>query len=225
MQYTVSRLSITAFSLSCVLGLGGCIGSDTYTDDQTRTRTEGMIGGALLGSLASQFSTDNAFTDTLLNSGITSAAGYVIGDEVAKRKQAYKDKEALIEGESQRTADTIAEVQKANTALEKDIKVQRQAIKQLQKQAAKDASKREELSARKQALQEQHKQAKKALKGVNNELETEQLLYKDAKQSASASDQASLAQWNKRIQALKAEKVALERNSGQLQALSDSIAL
>lgn len=222
-MYAASHLKLTSIVLATTLALGGCIGG-TQTDDTTRTRSEGAIGGALLGALAGQLLGGDT-KSTLIGASFGAAAGYIVGNEVAKRKQEYKNAEDLIAGETRRTEETLYQVQKANTSLEQDIRNYRVEISRLNQQVKRDSSKRSELKAQKVKLDKRYASAQEALKGVENELETAQTLYKDTKQSAGTKNKGELATWNKKIRALKAEKVALQRNTQQLQAVSQSIAL
>ncbi|EIJ43811.1 hypothetical protein BegalDRAFT_2983 [Beggiatoa alba B18LD] len=229
---------ILILSLSMTLALGGCAGIENYMgaltgnsntnssgmDDQTRTRVEGTALGATLGGLAGNLIGDNT-NSTLIGSTLGAGIGYVVADEVAKRKQAYKNQEELIATESQRTEELTRELKQVNSRLKVEITAYRSQISKLQKQAEKDASKKTQLSAQKALLDARYKESQQALKGINNELEVTQSLYTDAKSQATTTDQSKLNTWNQRISMLKQEKTQLEQQTNQLQALSSEIAV
>ncbi|SEH05680.1 Chromosome partition protein Smc [Candidatus Venteria ishoeyi] len=206
-------------SLTGCSGMGGAKG-----DDATQTKTEGAIGGALLGALAGGLLGGDA-KSAAIGAAIGGGVGYLVGNEVAERKKQYANKEALIAGETRYTTKMLQETQSLNTQLSGDIRKYKKSISRLNKQIAKDSSKRATLKKQQAAVQKSHKNAKKALDAINQELKVSQTLYDETKKDSGKKNAANLKQWQKKISALKTQKVKLETNTNQLQAVSKTIAL
>jgi hypothetical protein len=207
--------------LISTIGLSGCM-DEMMKDDASVTKAQGAGGGALLGAALGGLIGGDA-QSALIGAAIGGGLGYVVGNEVAKRKQAYASQEDLIAGETQRTVALLNEVKSVNSTLQKDIANYKKEIKKLNKQVAKDASKRAKLEQRKSELGAKHAQATQAISDVEKELETTQAMYDDT--ATTATDKKKMRAWEKRINELKAQKVKLEENTNQLQAVSSTIAL
>jgi len=222
--------------LTSVLGLQGCFSgipgftkddSAPDSEDASRTKTEGAVAGAALGALLGALAggSDNRAQGAAIGALLGGGAGYLAGSEVAKRKQAYANQEDLIAGETQRTLKTVQQLQSANADLQKDIAGYRRQIAKLNLDIKAGKDKKGELKAQKSKMDERYKQAKDALAGVEKEIETSEEMYQEAEKSADSKQSDGLKKWEKRIEELKAQKVRLEKNTGQLQDVSSSIAL
>jgi uncharacterized protein YcfJ len=190
------------------------------SDDSQNTKLQGAAVGAVLGGLIGYLSGEDA-KSALIGTAVGAGAGYVVGNEVAKRKKAYKNKEEMIAKESERTAKLVKEVRSINSGLRKDIKNYQKEARILQTKVAKGQAKKSHLRLQKKAVEKRYGEAKKALNAVDKELQVSEQLYADAKSEKKAT--GALKKWERRIAQLKKEKIALQRNSGQLQAVSKTL--
>jgi len=220
MNTRVNKIVVTS---ALVLSLSGCLESLGIKDDGTQTKVEGAGIGALLGAGlgAALGGRDGAAIGALAGGGL----GFLLGNEVAKRKEQYATQEDLIAGESQHTAEILQSTRSVNSTLQSDIRDYKRQVSSLSAQIRKDSSKKSALQAHKSTVDKRHAEAVKALHSVDAELQTAESLYSDASKNADKSSKGDLNNWNKRIKALKAEKVKLEKNTKQLQAVSNTIAL
>lgn len=215
-------LGVITLSGCNTTGLTDMVKSDRNktSSDQTRTRVEGAATGTAINALAGRLGGDSALLSTALSAG----AGYVVADEVAKRKLLYVNKEALIKGETKRTAELITETKALNKQLQGDIKRYKKEISATRALIRKNKQEKQILVTQKAAIDDRYNKTKKALKGVENEIKVAESLYAETKHAKDVKKQ-SLSGWKKKIAGLKAQKSRLERNTGQLQALSNSLAI
>lgn len=107
----INKAAVPSILLSSVLA-AGCVSNPTVDEpaagttvqtDSQRTRTEGAVLGGLLGGLIGLATGDEkgAAIGAVLGAG----AGYLIGSEVAKRKEQYASTEAFLDAEIARTAE------------------------------------------------------------------------------------------------------------------------
>lgn len=191
-------------------------------NDQTRTRVEGTLLGAATGAVIGNLIGDNT-KSTLLGAAIGGGVGYLVGDEVAKRKKAYATQEDLIENESKRTANLVDEVKQINQKLNSEIKSMQTQVALLATQEKQGKVQKAALEASKARVNQRYSETKQALEAVNKEIEIADSLYQDSKtQNKNAS---KLKTWENRINALKQEKVALQKHTNQLEVVSQAINL
>lgn len=215
-------LGILTLSGCNTTGLTDMVKSDKNktSNDQTRTRVEGAAAGTAINALVGRLGGDSALLSTALSAG----AGYVVADEVAKRKLLYVNKEDLIKGETKRTAELISETKALNKQLHGDIKRYKKEIKATRTLIRKNKQEKHILVTQKAAVDDRYNKTKKALKGVKNEIKVAESLYAETKTAKNVKKQ-SLNKWKKKIAGLKAQKSRLESNTGQLQSLSNSLAV
>ncbi len=191
-------------------------------NDQTRTRVEGTLLGAATGAVIGNLIGDDT-KSTLLGAAIGGGVGYLVGDEIAKRKKSYATQEDLIENESKRAAKLVDEVKQVNQKLNSELKSMQSQVALLVAQEKQGKAQKAALEASKVRVNQRYSEAKQALEAVNKEIEISDSLYQDSKtQSKSAS---KLQTWENRINALKQEKVALQKHTNQLEAVSQAVNL
>lgn len=209
-----TAITLTTFLASC---------AQMGFDDQTSTQLEGTLAGAGLGAALGGLigGRDGA----LWGAGLGAGAGFLVGNEVASRKQSYASQEALIAGETQRVSTLVQELENTNAILRQDIASYNAQISSLKAQMQYDSSKKEQLRKQKATVDSRYSQAKKNLQTTENELKTAEALHADAKKQSGGKNTSGLKQWENRISSLRAQKVKLENNTQQLQSVSNSIAL
>ncbi|MEY3219171.1 MAG: hypothetical protein RIT27_528 [Pseudomonadota bacterium] len=192
-------------------------------DDQSSTQMEGSLLGAGLGAALGGLI--NGRDGALWGAAAGAGVGFLVGNEVAKRKQSYSSQEALISGETQRVANLVQEIENTNAILRQDIASYNAQISSLKAQMQRDSSKREQLRQQKSKIDKRYQQAKKSLQAVENELKTAETLHADTKKQAAKKNVNELRHWENKINSLRSEKVKLEKNTQQLQSVSNTISL
>ena len=216
---TTFLTTATAITLTTVLTSCAQMGFD----DQSSTQMEGSLFGAGLGAALGGLI--NGRDGALWGAAAGAGVGFLVGNEVAKRKESYSSQEALISGETQRVANLVQEIENTNAILRQDIASYNSQISNLKAQMHQDSSKRENLRQQKATVDKRYQQAKKSLKAVENELKTAETLHADTKKQAGSKNARELRNWENRINSLRSEKVKLERNTQQLQSVSNTISL
>ncbi len=210
---------ISALLSGCFATDGGVQGNDTM-----RTQAEGTAIGALLGAgLGAAFGGDAE--SAAIGAAIGGAGGFILGNELAKRKKQYKTQEDLITGESAHLAEVLQQTQAVNQSLQTDIQSYRKQVKSLNTKLKQGKTQQAVLQSKKAEIDQRNAQAQKSLQAVNSELETAEALHKETKAKAGKADAKQLQTWEQRITQLRAQKVQLEKNTQQLQAVSSTIAL
>lgn len=192
-------------------------------DDYTATQMEGTLAGAGLGAALGGLigGKDGA----LWGAGLGAGVGFLVGNEVAVRKQSYASQEALIAGETQRVSNLVQELEHTNAVLRQEITSYNAQINALKVQMQHDNTKREQLRQKKVMIDKRYQQAKKSLQAVENEVKTAEALYADIKKQAGKKNANELKLWENKINTLKSQKLKLEQNVQQLQAVSNSISV
>jgi|WetSurMetagenome_2_1015567.scaffolds.fasta_scaffold07774_3 hypothetical protein len=209
-----TTLTLTTFLASC---------AQMGFDDQTSTQMEGTLAGAGLGAALGGLigGRDGA----LWGAGLGAGAGFLLGNEIAARKQSYASQEALIAGETQRVTNLVQELENTNAILRQDIASYNAQISSLKTQIQRDSSAKEQLRQQKVTVDKRYQQAKKSLQVTENELKTAETLHADTKKQSGGKNVNELKVWENRINSLRTQKVKLEKNTQQLQSVSNSIAL
>ena len=216
-------IALSTFLFACVTT------GDQKADNEARTTAGGigwgaLIGGAL-GALASGGDKDKMAKYAALGAGIGAAIGGVVGSEVAKRKNAYASQEALLDGETARTAEFVAEVSNTNKSLRQDVANYKREVDSLNEKISMGYASSNDLQAHLTKVQTRQKQASTALEGVNKELKVARAMYADAKtgKTRSATATKKLAKFESGIAALEREKKELEKYERELLAIGSAI--
>jgi uncharacterized protein YcfJ len=190
-------------------------------DDQTTTRAEGIVLGALLGGILGAITGDNK-KDKMKKAGlgvvVGAMAGFLLGNEVAKRKQMYASREQAIVQETSSLAKLSKETQTRNQQLRQEIQAYDQKIAELQKKLTEENQRALELDQQRQALQKRQNEVEQELASVTKELAISEQLYKEYQQGAA--NTAGLQQWQTNLSQLQQEKKGLEE---QLTAMNSRI--
>lgn len=154
----ITRAAGPAIILSSVLA-AGCVsnppvdeptaGTTVQTDSQ-RTKTEGAVLGGLLGGLIGLATGDEkgAAIGAVLGAG----AGYLIGNEVAKRKEKYASTEEFLDAEIARTAEFNETARAQQGRLRKEIAALDRETLELQARYRQGSATRAQLSDKKRDL-------------------------------------------------------------------------
>jgi len=203
--------------LLMLVNLAGC------ANDQQRTRAEGagigaVIGAAIGGAIGGR---DGAAIGAVIGAG----GGAVFGDQQAKKKQQYAEREDALKLAIQQAQETTRQARLANESLRRDIVVLDDAVKRLKGQRM-DARRRTKLAqASRQQLKQSNAKVEQQLVAVRQEIgRQQQALQRDVEMARAAPEAPSppaLRLVGAGVDDLRSQERALERAKAQL-ALLDS---
>lgn len=194
--------------------MSGALMTGCVTTDGDRTRMEGAGLGALIGAVVGGLAggEEGAIIGALIGGG----AGFIVGNEIAKRKQQYATTEEWLDGE-------IAHVQEINGATATYNQNLRTEIAQLDRDAERLRSQynagRVEQSAlvsKRTELQKQLTTNRELEQGLVNELKVQERILSDERPARPANDPY--------IARLENEVQTLQRNLNQLRDGSTQLA-
>lgn len=156
---------------TCILGgtciaLVGCASLDEMSDKE-RTQSEGTAAGAIIGGLLGA-----AFGDrdsALIGAAVGAGAGYLLGGELAKRKQQYANDEAFLDAEIQRTARLNDEAREYHLQTRRDISNLDRQAKTLRSQYERGEITAKRLKKERKALAERVSEHDQQLAALNKE--------------------------------------------------------
>ncbi|SHF27921.1 Glycine zipper [Desulfacinum infernum DSM 9756] len=206
-------------SVALVLALlTGCAG----TSDQTRTKAEGAGVGALVGGLLGYAIGDGK--GAAIGAALGAGAGFLVGNEVAKRKQAYATTEEFLDAEIASTQEYNKTAVAYNNKLMKDIKALEKESAALRAKYDKGQVDKKTLQARSDALQKKIDDAKKLEKTLAKELEVQTAILAQEKKSRPADDQY-LVRLEKEVAALQKNLDKLREGSSQLAQIDQRLSV
>lgn len=223
----MERNSLTVLLiLIMLLSFSGCA---HMANDGSRTRTEGAgtgaAAGAVVGAIVGQLvGSDTA--STLIGAGIGTvvglAAGYAYGDHVATQKKQYASEEdwldACLADAQQRNQEILSyneELSRQIMVFEQDLQLLREQHSQTQEEAAALARKKGDVDNLLMA-------ANKELKAARIELDLQNMVASEAKNSGKGDFAVTL---DSEILTLQASIKELEKNTAELASLSASMSV
>ena len=196
-------------AISLVTVLGGC----ANMNDTQVTQAQGAGAGAVLGALIGYAVGDEK--GALIGAAIGAGAGYVVGNEIAQRKQQYASTEDFLNGEIQRTAEFNRTARAYNNKTRSEISSLRRESERLQSRYAKGKADRSSLVAKRTELQTKLNQSKQLEATLQKEFDINQTILAEERQKRGEKD------WY--VQSLDKEVKALQRNIETLR--QDSVQL
>jgi hypothetical protein len=212
---TISKIMIVL--LTCTL-LSGC----ATMSDQSRTRAEGSAAGAVLGGLLGLAVGDGkgAAIGALAGAGV----GFLVGNEVAKRKQAYASTEEFLNAE-------IATTQEYNTTTAAYNRKVAGEIKALDKESAtlrarydKGKIQKTTLTAKRDKLKKRIAESKKLEETLSKELEVQTAILEQESKKRPKGD-AYIARLEKEVAALQKNLATLRDDSTQLASIDQRLSV
>ena len=200
-----------------ILLLGSMLAScSNIKDDGTRTRTEGGLGGALLGGLAGAIIGNQhghkSWQGALIGAAVGGLAGTAYGDHVAKKKAAYKRTEDWLNACIAQAEKTNARARNYNASLSQKINNLEQQIN-----GAKSKGDKKELQNIKLAIVQLQKEAKQQRATVDNEIKAQNSAVSQGGGSAEA------ARLQTKVGELRTTQSAISQNETKLADLGRRI--
>lgn len=197
--------------------ISGCV-----TTDGDRTRMEGAGFGALIGAVVGGLAggEEGAVLGALIGGG----AGFIVGNEISKRKQQYATTEEFLDAE-------IAHVQEINTATASYNQNLRAEIAQLDRDAEYlrtqySAGRVEQtaLTSKRNDLQEQLATNRELEQGLVNELKVQEQILSEERPARSAND-PYIARLENEVQTLQRNLNQLRDGSSQLASIDQRLSV
>lgn len=182
--------------------------------DQTRTKAEGTGVGAVVGGLLGY--AIGGGRGAAIGAALGAGAGFLVGNEIAKRKQAYANNEDFLDAEISNTQEYNKTALAYNAKLSKDVAALDKESKALRAKYDKGQVDKKALAAKSDALQKKIDDSKKLEDNLAKELEVQTAILAEEKKSRPADD--------KYIVRLEKEVAALQKNLDKLRAGSSQLA-
>lgn len=182
--------------------------------DQTRTKAEGTGVGAVVGGLLGY--AIGGGRGAAIGAALGAGAGFLVGNEIAKRKQAYANNEDFLDAEISNTQEYNKTAIAYNAKLSKDVAALDKESKALRAKYDKGQVDKKALAAKSDALQKKIDDSKKLEDNLAKELEVQTAILAEEKKSRPADD--------KYIVRLEKEVAALQKNLDKLRAGSSQLA-
>lgn len=202
-------------------GTGGSSIAASDSDDADRTRVEGAVFGALIGGLLGAAIGDDA-RGAAIGAVVGAGAGYLIGDEIAKRKQQYAREEDFLDSEIALAREYNASTASYNDRLRADIARLDRRTRLLESRYRAGLASKSELESERRNLQQQIDSANKVHESVKREYEIKVAVL-DEQQRKRGADSPYVRQLEREIVELKGNMDRLETQSVQLAQLDDRL--
>lgn len=215
-----SILSIVIASLLLV----ACETNPSRSDDATQTRAGGAATGAVIGGLLGlALGGHDKGRAALIGAALGAGAGYLVGDEVAKRKQRYAREEDFLEAEIASAREYNRTASKYNRKLRGDIaRLDRQA-RRLEARYRSGKSSRQELVQERDAVQKQIASSKKVYDNLEKEYKIKVEIANERRQKRG--NDAYVKQLEQEIAGLKQNMDELQTQSVQLAQIDERLTL
>ena len=182
--------------------------------DQDRTKAEGTGVGAVLGGLIGY--AVGGGKGAAIGAAAGAGLGFLVGNEIAKRKQAYASTEEFLDAEISNTQEYNKTALAYNAQLSKDVATLEKQSKTLRAQYDKGTVDKKVLAAKSDELQKKIDSSKKLEDTLAKELEVQTAILADEKKTRPADDQY--------VVRLEKEVAALQKNLDKLRDGSTQLA-
>jgi len=228
----MSRKSfVPAIASAIVVSLSGCASSpskdegsgSTTTADETRTKQEGALVGAIVGGLlGTAISSGNRGKGALIGAVVGAGAGYVVGNEVAKRKRQYASEEDFLDGEIASAQELNETARQYNASLQEDIERLDGETRSLSAEYDAGRVAYGRLESERQSVQKRIETTDSVLQDLTKEHEIKVAIYEEQYKKRGADD-AQVAQLEQEIGQLKENIDELNQHSQQLASIDERL--
>lgn len=223
------RTHVLLMTVVLVLSLSGCASTPSSntkpaaTSDETRTKTEGAAMGALVGGLLGlAVGHDNRGQAALIGAALGAGTGYLVGNEIAKRKKQYVTEEEFLDGEITSAREFNQTAEKYNASLEQDIdRLDRETLA-LKAQYDADRISYSRLDEERELIAKKIESSSNVLKDLREEQEIKGAIYEEQKEKR-PSDDTYVVQLEQELNLLKENIDTLNQHSQQLARIDDRL--
>ncbi|MCB5285894.1 MAG: hypothetical protein LHW45_09960 [Candidatus Cloacimonetes bacterium] len=201
----------------CTL-LPGC----TTMSDQNRTKAEGAGAGAVLGGLIGY--AVGGGRGSAIGAAAGAGLGFFVGNEIAKRKQAYASSEEFLDAEIASTQEFNNTTMAYNEKLSRDIATLEEESKSLRGKYDKGVVDKKVLVAKSADLQKRVDANKKLENTLSKELEVQTAILAGEKKTRPDGDQY-IASLEKEVNALQNNLDKLRDSSTQLARIDQRLSV
>lgn len=201
--------------------LVGCASLDEMSDTE-RTQSEGVAAGAILGGLLGAVLGDR--DSAAIGAVVGAGAGYLIGGEIAKRKQQYANDEDFLDAEIERTARLNDETRDYHLQTRRDIAALDKQARSLRAQYQNGTVNAKRLHKERKALEGRVAEHQQQLDTLNKEHEINLAILKQERKARGASD-PYIARLERENAELLQQIEQLHGDSTQLAAIDDRLSL
>lgn len=223
------RTHVLPMTVALVLGLSGCASTPsdntkpTASSDETRTKAEGAAMGALVGGLlGAAIGYDNRGQAVLIGAVLGAGTGYLVGNEIAKRKGEYASEEEFLDGEIASAREFNQTAEAYNASLEQDIERLDRETLALRDQYDADRISHDRLEQERELVAKKIESSSKVLKDLGEEQEIKVAIYEEQKEKR-PSDDAYVVQLEEELRLLKENIETLNQHSQQLARIDDRL--
>lgn len=211
-----ARLTLVALLVASLSS--GC----ANMDDQDRTKAEGTATGALIGGVIGALigGRDGAAIGAVVGAG----AGYLVGNEVAKRKQEYANTEDFLDAEIARTQEFNSTAVAYNQRLGQEIASLEAESRTLRANYDKGRVKQDALAAKRNDLQKRVAENKKLEDSLAKEHEVQTAILAEERKTRPAND-PYIARLEKEVQQLQKNLDKLRDGSTQLARIDQRLSV
>jgi uncharacterized protein YcfJ len=201
---------LTALGIAAALVAGCATGGDGQ-----RTRMEGTAAGALIGGLVGALI--DGERGAAIGATLGAGAGYLVGNEIARRKALYASTEDYLNGEAARVAEFNATTRQYNARLEREISTLGVESERLRARHTAGSAQRAQLDAQRATVRAEIDRANQLERNLARELEVQSTILADERRNKPANDPY--------IVRLEREIGELQRNLETLRTSSSQLAM
>ena len=197
---------------------GGANGTGSESSsDQKRTRTEGAVLGGLIGGVIGLAAGgSNRAVGALIGAAVGTGAGYLVGNEIAKRKQKYASDEEFLDAEIQNTEEFNRTAREYNEKLRAQIVELERTSTELTTQYRAGQASLNDLKAKQAEVRREIDRSEEFYNQLKKEYDIKLAIYEEQKNKRSQSDEYLVR--------IEAEIIELRNNLDQLSAESKQLA-
>jgi hypothetical protein len=207
-----------AVVLIVLMLLPGC----ATMSDQNRTKAEGTGVGAVLGGLLGY--AVGGGRGAAIGAAVGAGAGFLVGNEIAKRKQAYASTEDFLDAEIANTREYNKTAIAYNAKLSKDVAALDKESKALRAKYDKGAVDKKALVAKSDALQKKIDDSEKLEKTLSEELEVQTAILEQERKNRPKGDQY-IVRLEKEVKTLQKNLDKLRQGSTQLAEIDQRLSV
>jgi len=196
-----------------VMSIGLLSGCETMPDDD-RTRAEGAAAGALIGALLG-YAVDRE-RGAAIGALVGGGAGLAVGDQIARRKQAYATTEDFLDAQIAATAQLNAEARTHNAGLRRESSRLEREAQALRTRYDAGRVQRSSLVSKRNEVNEQLQSSRQLEQVLTEELEIQSTIAREEREQRPRND-PYVARLDREVQ-------ALQRNLEQLRAGNEQLA-